>query len=256
MVNFEQVWRDYDLPIGSEHCWEIGSLRLQARFEDSEVWLANSELTTTENENPSLASQKEPPEWGRWALAAPPSAITIEPEFPDKSLVVKPDNSFKLLPGVEARIFVRVPIWVKVSIPPGGKSKLLAEYPSVVLSLTWFGTTMEGELCYWLASSIRRSISPDLFAPNLALCPVIIKNRSSEELVVDKLCLRVKWLSLYQLDSQLWSDETTISYQGTGEVSHVDVSERPPVEAKGAKLIVKPREVNKKGLAIRTFFNL
>ena len=245
------------LSIWSEHFFQeesalehtIGDLRLATKNHGDEVWLSahhspNERVPSGENSG-----------WERWALGKPSPSIDLSPAFPDRSVVVKPESPFRLLPDVQARIYVRVPIWVTVKLS-GKKGVQLSQMPSAILSLTWFGSPMEGELCYWLSSSAKREVIPDPNRSHLAICPVQLKNNSGEDLMVEKLCLRVQWLSLYEDQAQLWSNETKVFYDGAAEGSRVSVSNGPPREAGQATLKSPPRESAKKNFNIRTFFSL
>lgn len=228
--------------------WTAGDLQLRAKAEEDEIWISGKYPA-----HPS--SGKQQAEWSRWALKKPSPSLNIVPVFPDRSVVVQPENPFWLLPGVQVRVYVRVPIWVSLRLP-ARENRLLAELPSVVLSLTWFGTPTEGELCYWISSSARRTPASDNGQEHLAICPLQLKNTSNEDLSVQKICLRVKWLALFERDGRLWSNETKVQFRGAADASHVQVQSGPPGEAAGAELISPAREGFKRGSVLRTFFEL
>ena len=73
-----------------------------------------------------------------------------------------------------------------------GKTKpfVLKEEPTVVLSNTWFGDPMGGELCYALRTSARRSFDTLRKRPNRAICSVLIKNAFSTPLDFQRLCIK------------------------------------------------------------------
>ena len=53
----------------------------------------------------------------RWASGDDEVEIEIRPVFPDRPLVLRPENPFHLLPEAQARVFVRVPLWIQVEVP-------------------------------------------------------------------------------------------------------------------------------------------
>jgi hypothetical protein len=245
----KQIWNEHSFKDDSPLRWRIGDLSLSAKNPGDEIWISQRYCEANDQ-----VEQEAELSWARWALKKKSSALYLVPALPDRSVVVKPESAFRLLPGVQARIFVRVPVWVAVK-PAGPQKRQLTEIPSAILSLTWFGSPVEGELCYWISSSARREVKIDAERPHLAICPVQLKNKSEEDLLIEKLCLRVKWLSLYESNGQLWSNSTSVSFQGTTEMSDVSVSSGPPLEAPKAELKSVPREAAKRSFAIKTFFS-
>ena len=235
--------------------WTIGPLRLWSKRVAKEIWVAfvHAEADTDEGVSPSLLPEKL--DWSRWALASEADEIRFVPLFPDRPVVVKPEAAFRVTKEAQARIYVRVPLWVRVE-SAGADSVPLAEIPTAVLSNTWFGTFTSGELCYWISSGARMQITPDYSRPYLAICPIQIINRADEELYVEKLCLRVGRLSLFNQQGQLWADETKVIFKGSNDASRVEVSGTAPVEAGGAVLVSSPREAGTSGFAAKTFTTL
>ena len=240
------MWGEHSLK--TESAFKSGDVALRVKSVKDELWVSSrfGESETTGSEQNS--------DWSRWALKKKAESIRLVPLLPDKSVVVQPENSFRLRPGVEARIYVRVPLWLGIQLIDD-KSQVLTEIPSATLSLTWFGSPFEGELCYWISSSARRDAISDPKRGHLAICPVQLKNSSDEDLLVEKICLRVKWLSLYSHERQLWANETKVTYRGGADMSQVSVSSGAPKEASEAVLVSHPRELIKKSFSMRTFFS-
>ncbi len=205
-----------------------------------------------------------PPEsggWSRWATAGEDGEIFIRPAFPDRPLVLSPERPFRLLPRARARVFVRVPLWIHIELRSGRargegdeeRAILLTSVPSVTMSDTWWGDVEEGELAYWLPTTARSKMAPELFAPHLAVCPLHLENEADIDLEVERIAFRVNHLTLFAKGSELWADESRVSYQGDEEASHIEMTGKPPVEAKGARLVAGPREPVLRGLRARTF---
>ncbi|MGD2069198.1 MAG: hypothetical protein PVI57_11040 [Gemmatimonadota bacterium] len=194
-------------------------------------------------------------EWSRWAAGDRAASLTLSPGLPDRPLVVAPEEPFHLPASAEARIYVRVPLWVKVEMG-GRKRTTLVNLPTIPASDTWWGSLEEGELGYWLTTHARRSVSDDLFASHLAMCPVQLVNRSEDDLTVVKIALRTAYLTLYRDGGRIWADETRVRYQGEAEGSHLDMADRPPREAPGATQLAEPTLRMARGFRARTFGRL
>jgi hypothetical protein len=169
--------------------------------------------------------------------------------------VVEPDDAFFLARGAQARIFVRVPLWAHLEAL-GKVTTSLISIPTVEASDTWLGTFEEGELSYWIPTSARRSFDDSLFQPHLAMCPVQLVNRADEPLSVERIALRVAYLSLYAVGARIWGDETRVRYDGETEGTNLDVAGAPPGEADGAVLLKAARVKASRGLRALTFARL
>lgn len=204
------------------------------------------------------------PSWSRWALPRDEGHLRLRPCLPDRALVLQPEAPFVLLPRASARVFVRVPLWLRLEWmnpspddrpdPPPGT--ILTEVPATVLSDTWWGEPMDGELAYWLETRARRTYRPELRAPHLAICPLLLENRSSQELKVEKLAFRTIHLGVYADGTGFWGDESRVHYQGEMEGSEIEVSGVAPPEATDAPRVCPPRVPPVRGLRARTFHRL
>lgn len=237
-------WGSHDVPADDELTFEVGPLQLRLRR-------AQGELR-------ALVEREGEPEgdgrWIRWA-ADDVTRVSVAPLFPERPLVVEPEDPFWLLRGSEARIYVRVPIWVGLT-GHGHVDHTLLRLPSVVASDTWWGTLSEGELCYWLSTRARRELAPGEVTPHMAVCPLQLVNHSEDDLHVEKIALRVAYLGLYGHGGGLWSDETRVVYTGDLDGSRLDMAGHAPPEAEGASLISSPARRMERGFRARTFRRL
>jgi hypothetical protein len=195
----------------------------------------------------------------RWVSPSGEATIILRPTFPDRLLVLDPESPFHLLPRAEARVFVRVPLWIRVELllrDDSSRGLILGEFPSAVLSDTWWGDFMEGEVAYWIPTTARREIRSDHIAPHLAVCSLSIANRGETDLRVEKLALRSTQLSIFSRDSTLWSDTAQVTYRGDEEDTIVEVTGRPPQEARGGILVTQPRVPAQRGFRARSFGRL
>ncbi|TVP74837.1 MAG: hypothetical protein EA352_09725 [Gemmatimonadales bacterium] len=237
---------------------------------EGEIRLHTSILDPAESEPefPALNRSTEEPDpdpgWSRWALAGDEGTLWLRPCLPDRPLVLQPEAPFVLLPRASARVFIRVPLWIRVEWQEGspdpeaipGEGTILTEQPVTTLSNTWWGDVMEGELAYWLETRARRVYRENLRAAHLAICPLVLENRSTTELQVDKLAFRTIHLGVFGDGTGFWGDESRVRYQGESEGSEVEVSGRPPEEAGNPVLVTPPRVPPVRGIRARTFQRL
>jgi hypothetical protein len=242
----------------------FGARDLWLRRREREIWLSEHDRGTDSGEYATWGFGTPPADpvpdsrWTRWATPGEERNIILRPTLPDRPLVLEPEWPFRLLPGAEAKVFVRVALWIRVEIPldDGVRVVRVKELPSIVLSDTWWGDLFRGELGYWLPTTARRSMAPRLFAPHLAACPLVMRNESDEDLQVDKLALRADHLSLFASEGRMWSDESSVTYRGLEEGSQIDMTGRRPAEAGDATLVAEPRTPVQRGFRARTFDRL
>lgn len=252
----ERRWGEFPLPLEVSSRWEFGPLQLWCKIVHNDFWVTyqHQELEKGAGRQNSI----EPPEevcWSRWPLKGAYERIRVSPLFPGLPVVVKPESPFILTPQAKTKVYVRCPLWIRLELV--GKPNLtIEEVPTVVLSKTWFGEFTDGELCYWISSAARSQIETDPDRLFMAICPIHISNQSKEELIVEKICLRVGRLSLFDSKGQLWAGETRIAYDGSSNFSLVETTQKSPIEAGGGKLIAPPRNPASKNFAEKTFASL
>ncbi len=262
-------WRPLSLAEGESAETRFGPLELRFRQAQGELWLASRRDegwgTAAAKGGPTATAEAGPDreeeldgtaaetlEWTRWAAPGDPVRVGLAPALADRPVVVAPETPFHLTPGATARIFVRIPLWVRVSIVSDSEATLL-EVPAIIMSDTWWGDLGSGELAYWLPTTARRTVTDDLFGPHLVMCPLELLNESEEVLSVEKLAVRVVHMSIYCDGPKLWSSETRVRYESDDEGSRIDLEERPPREAPRAELLTPPRERPERGFRARTF---
>ncbi len=251
----EDLWGDRPVPApGESQRFHIGPLTVWLRAEDGELWIAHSRATRGEEPDRSLPDDAQ---WSRWALPEGHRHLHLSPVFPDRPLVVKPEHAFTLMRRASARVYVRVPVWVRVEAMDraGGRRVLLTEIPTVLLSETWWGDVLDGELAYWLTTQGRRKLAEELFNAHLVISAVQLDNLSDDDLRVEKLSLRVDHLSVYEKDGWLWAEEVRVEYHGEDEGTEIHMDDNPPPEAAGAREI-SPARVQGHSFKARTFARL
>jgi hypothetical protein len=246
-VHLDAPWGEVPLDTGRAVGRRMGPRELWVDVVHGEIRLADRKVAPGSDGPPV-----EPDAWSRWALPAipkdagagaiPRSTLHLRPSFPDRAIIVQPEVPFSLVPRAEARIFVRIPLTIRIELdlPDSPAPVLLKTLPTLELSDTWWGGFVDGELCYWLHTTARRAAGPELLEPHLVICPLHLVNQSRSDLKVEKLCFRVEHLSLYADRNGFWADESRVRYQGDTEGSHIDMTGRPPEEALSPRRILAP----------------
>ncbi len=246
-----RVWGERRLADEETAVWDFGPLRLWCRRHLDELWVTHQHVEA----QVGGAADCSPPEtrdWRRWALKSNAQSVRLLPIFPDRPLVVKPEYAFNVVMGARVKIYVGIPVWVRVQVD-GRRPVVLHDVPTVVLSKTWFGSFTDGELCYWLTTAAPRSVQREPERPYRAICPVRITNRADGDLRVEKLAMRLRRSSIFWDQGQLWSDEMQIDYQGGKLASRIRVTGKPPEEAPEAERLTPPLETEGRGFVARTF---
>ncbi len=155
------------------------------------------------------------------------SLVQPLPVLPDRPLVVRPDRSLTLLPGESSLFFLEIPVWFRLSLA-GERRIRIFEEPIAVLSNTWFGDPVNGELCYALATRLHQGIESVDPCPYRTLCPLSISNDSDTDLVFDKICLHAENLSVFKSPSRLWTNRLNVIFKGTEQTTQIQVLDTPP----------------------------
>ncbi|MDG5768019.1 hypothetical protein QA596_11130 [Balneolales bacterium ANBcel1] len=243
------VWKTVTLEDDVIASHRIGPLSIYLKKVFNDIWVA-AERDESGNHDPLPVPEN--PDWMRTALPKAYHEYTFTPVFPDRPVVVNTEYSYRIYPGGNARVYCRVPVFVRIS-PVDKPDLVIAELPTLILSGTWFGIFTEGEHSYALSSTLRRVITSDLHEPHLVICPMVIHNTSESDLKFEKVCLRSERLSIYEKDGVMWADETKITHHSGEAHSDIEMKGVLPPEAEGGKLLSGPRLNVKKSLAVRTF---
>ena len=250
------VWQSVQVKPDDVYQARIGPLTLWGRLQNGEIHLAQVyEAETQEAEVHGFqAFQDVMPGglcWSRWITGKDVNQVRLSACLPDRAVVVRTESPVMILPGKEALFYVSMPIWLKVLVGRAQDTEL-CDVASAVRSNTWFGDSMEGELCYSLMTRARRHIEEADQPAYKASCPVTIRNASDDRLDIERFCVRVEHLSLYQSKGTLWTNEVTISFQGPGHMSKVDYSRHKPKLEAEVKLLTPPRTPLKETLLKRS----
>jgi len=228
---------------------------------DDELHVASKRDTDSEaarGANPPRPVDGEVPEdaaWRRWVVGRDPGEFRLLPVMPDRPVVARPDTPIEILPGQEAVFFVSIPVFVRV-VAGEGKGATVCEEPTVILSNTWFGEPVGGELCYSLQTRARREASDGDALVHRAVCAIRASNASAEPLSFERLCIRAPHLKTFDSESQLWTNGVRVTFRGEDHGSHVDYDEDPLRDRGVGELLSEPRDPVTRGLIRRSFVSL
>lgn len=254
MGAIQSLWGDRTLEEDKMEFISIGNLHLWLLYKDADLWIGYQYVT---EKVAGDSDDQDPPEdldWSRWVMEGDIQKIQLLPVFPDLPLVVKSEYPLKISSGTKIQVFARIPIWVRISV--AHNEYQLMEIPIIKLSRTWFGTPLEGELCYHATTKARRSLSKVDPKPYLVNCPIQISNKFQEDLNFENFCYRVERLKIFQNNMGLWADETQVIYHGESLNSDIIMTGKLPDGIKEEQLLTRPRKEVKKSLATRTFSRL
>ncbi|HVO39110.1 MAG TPA: hypothetical protein VMV03_08790 [Spirochaetia bacterium] len=174
------------------------------------------------------------------------------PVLPDKPVVVRPDRALTLLPGQEALFFLEIPVWFRLCTTVPRHLRIFEE-PIAILSKTWFGDPITGELCYGLATRLHQgidSVEPTSFN---AVCPLSIANDSDSDLAFEKICLHVENLNVFRAAKRLWANKLNVVFRGPDQATQIEIDRDAPRFEKGLSLFGPARQPSAGWNIRRTF---
>ncbi len=249
-------WREFASEGPETEEVRLGPLRVFLRRE-GEDWLVAWDRTEMPEEmiSPPDGFYKGPaPEgvgWRRLGGRKELAGLRLAPVLPARPVVVRPEKPFQVLPGERVQFYAGVPLGLSLRTAGGG---LLWEEPVIRLSNTWFGTPMEGELCYAMRTRMRREREWEGFPPWRAVCPVRVRNLTKETIPFERLCIRAPHLSLYEEeDLGVWANETGVTIrEEEKEWSRVAYARGAPAGLEGGRLLASPRVESRGGFSLRS----
>lgn len=246
-------WGEFEISRDAWRRWRIGPLSLWVRRLDDEWRLAHEEdaaEAAAEADRPS----SEPPATAtveRFAAARLGERLIVTPGLGDRSIVTRPETSFRLAAGGAVDLYVGTPVWLRLeSAEP---RHLLLDVPTRRPSDSWFGpSTTEGELSYAGRTSARLRRENLPVSPHRAVTRVRLTNRAPDPLLLERLNLPVPNLTLFaDAEARLWTQAVSVEREEDGKLAKVRIDDRPPAEAKGVERLSEPREARSKNVFSR-----
>jgi hypothetical protein len=190
-------------------------------------------------------------EWNRLGCEKATRNIVGQPALPDRAVVVRPEMPFTILPGERIQFFVRIPLWVRL-VAGNHAHSVWADLPTRILSKTWFGSPEAGEPAYALRTLAVRSVNGIARDPDRIICPVRLRNQSSDILRFSRLCLRVQHLSIYEGATSLWTTEAGVTYRGGDAWSRVAYGRGPPPFDQAGRELAEARDPTRGAFTLKS----
>ncbi len=231
-------WGERALPPDEAHFWRIGPLHLWVLRGDLEwrlAWLrddsAPPELVDAQPAPDGFPDdEREGLQAARFGVASAEGPLTVAPRLPDRPMVIRPLTPLTLPEGERVTLFVSSPLFLELSV--GAPARKLVEVPTVRPTDTWFGSPIDGEICYASRTHGYRHLSELPMFPHRAITPVHVVNATREPLAIDRFSLPVVHLSLYfGADGHHWTQEVTVTREAGTSVGRVQLGSGAPEAA-------------------------
>ena len=192
-------------------------------------------------------------DWANMLFTAAPREFCVRAAVPDRPVVVKPAHPVTIPQGESGYFFVPVPVFLEIVVLSGRKEVQLATISTQSLSDTWFGSVTEGDLCYSVPVAAGMEFENLEAHAHHIIFPVEVSNHSDENLVVEKLCLRTAYATLFCGMDHLWGSTVKIRHEGGFKGTSIRYSSEIPKFESGLNEVSKPRMREERGLYRLTF---
>ncbi len=244
-MNLSDRWEEKTLPDGKWLRFGFGELDLILlnAYEEWRIAMVD-EAHRDLGETGDLADLSEDLEWKRWDNDPKDSKVKFRPTFPDMPVVARPHSVLNLSPKGEAAFFIGIPAWIEVVAECQGQMFELIEYPTQVLSKTWHGNNLEGQLGYALKTYARRVFDMERWPDHDVVCPIKISNKGDELMPFDKLYLETDHLSVFEKDGRLWSNAAKVQVGGEAgsDLNNIIYAKKPAPPNDDATELTPPRK--------------
>ncbi|HNX34537.1 MAG TPA: hypothetical protein PKM57_07910 [Kiritimatiellia bacterium] len=251
------LWDQHECVVGQVYTCAVAQLRLWLA-RNSQGWQVAARHVAESVFEP-LHETAEEPEWLEWQRFVTPSAsstVHLVPVLPDRPVVSRPEARIEIAPRHKGRFFVTIPVWLRVQVNQPSPVTV-CEFPTRVLSKTWFGHPSEpGEIAYALTTRARQELHELTDVEGRAICPLLLENDTHEALVFAQLLLSVRHMSVYQAeDGKLWTNECRLGYTGSIFPASLTFGRTAPEPATHSRLVSGSRETPAYGLTARVIAN-
>jgi hypothetical protein len=224
------VWNEWDLAAKQTGVWSFPQRTIYVeRIEQEWHVLSVASATPAREASRALIDRSAKPASSGWRhyLSRESGPVRPQPVLPDRGIVVKPDRSLTLLAGERSQFYLEIPVWFRMNA--GGERQVrVFEEPITVLSNTWFGDPVNGELCYVLATRLHQSMSSMQPSACRAVCPMEVTNDSATDLAFERICLHVQNLAVFRGAERLWTNGLSVLFRGAEQASHIQVTPSAP----------------------------
>lgn len=224
--------------------WGPNPVSANEWYEIHELWLYQ---TLAENEftlRYCYGEQKAHPRWLQFTQLQEirfPLGTDIEArqQLATRTVVAKTIVPLHIPPDESITLYVGTTLWLCLM---RGEAVLL-DVPVARLSDTWFGpNTRQGDVCFACRTHARLSMTGIAPNPYKAITPVKIRNRSDENLILDRVNLPVPNLTLYEGEDRYWTSRVTMTKRSGNTPGEVEVSNGAPKECLTPVELATPRQ--------------
>ena len=238
------VWDQVEVPQNKCASWRFPLRSIWVERIESE-WhvLSQPERLSPAEARSTLVPRTQKPASSQWRhyLHRETGPVQPSPVLPDRPLVVRPDRSLTMLPGQSTIFFLELPVWFRLSTT-GYRPARLFEEPLSVLTRTWFGDPVTGDLCWGLATRLHHAMASLEPSASSAVCPLTIENDSDTDLAFEKVCLHVENLSLFRGPKRLWANSLHAVFKGPEQATQIEIAREPPAFEEGLVPISEARQ--------------
>lgn len=231
----------------------IGHLELYIAKEDNELFIASSHVAKAVSDYCIQRDLERSAdlEWKSWILPDGQSQLQLVPILPDRPVVTRPEMPIYLSPKQSVQFYVEIPVFIQVQLLD--RQKVICEIPTTILSNTWYGTPVEGELCYSLHTCLKQDHNKVLPDYHRVISPVQINNKSDDIFEVCRICINVKYQNIYQGLKRMWANGGKVSYLGDNTWSQLTYVKTPPALEECDIILAEARKAADKNIFFRTY---
>lgn len=245
-------WGNFAFEIGQTCYWQLGQCLICIE-RTPQMWRIAYCYWDKDSEQIKIAVDKIPGvaqesfTFSRFSFQNTNANITLTPILGNRPQVARPEFPFYIAAFENVTLYISTPPWIKIET--GNPPIHLLEFPILRLSDTWFGeNTQTGELCYASRTRCRMNLSNTELLLHRVTSSIIIHNRSSENLLVQRIKIPLPSLSIYaSKDYFLWTEDVIIENSSATGGMLTELSKTAPQIAEPAELISGPRLIEKPG---------
>ncbi|MDX9801739.1 MAG: DUF432 domain-containing protein [Spirochaetia bacterium] len=179
-------------------CCRIGYLEFWIR-KISDEWMISFTHAEQLGENNIIEVTDKPDhlDWIRIISENSSSGIILKPAMPDKPVIVQSQEEIRILERQKSSITVKIPANYRLYTESNNEEKMLFEFPSEIMSKTWFGELLTGMMAYSLNTNI---MAGNILTPgdNYIYCKIKIINTAKKSFNFKKLSIPVNNMNIYE----------------------------------------------------------
>lgn len=254
-VEINTMWEKHTIEKGKTYMCSAGDRILWINKQENK-WQVLNQKRDDLRKALTIAEESDMPENAKWEtfVADKSNLLNILPALPDRPIVIKPMESFKLLPKSNIHLFIPIPLWIQLYAGQSKKKRLVYEIPAIELSSTWLGEPDSGILAYSLRLNPSSQYDKTALKAYEVLCPIKVSNDSANTLDFQRFLLNVEQLTIYSENDLLYTNEVHIRFKEENVISEVNYPPKSPAIIENAKHIAEPRNMERRGALVRSFY--